>query len=112
MQPAQEAERLFPTLLERCRATAARFGSPVAIPISIYETDNDLATLRPEDGGRWTAAFHRAVMECLSEKLGAEGFPVRLVPLDAAAYLRWLAAEGMSNTPQSRAQFIGLQQSV
>ena len=108
MDAETEANRLFQTLHERCRALTAQFGKPTEIPLSVYETDHDLATLRPEDGGRWTAAFHRAVMESLAARLREKGFTVRLVPLDAAAYFRWLAAGNHRNTPDARAQFIGL----
>ena len=104
-----EAARLLPHLLEQCRELRAAYGHPVETPISVYETDDDLATLRPEDRGRWTAAFHREVMECIARRLRLHGHRVRLIPLDAASYLRWLAETKQKNTPATRAQFIGLQ---
>ena len=109
MTVATESDRLFPLLLARCRELSARFGRAQEVPLSIYETDDDLATLRPEDGGRWTADFHRQVMESLALRLRLEGFPVRLVLLNAADYLRWLAQEKRRNSPEARAQFISLQ---
>jgi Tfp pilus assembly PilM family ATPase len=109
MTPAAEASRLLPALMERCRALQQQHGQPVVVPLSIYETDHDLATLRPEDRGVWSAAFHREVMEEIATRLRLAGFNVRLVPLDAAAYLRWLAAGKLTNTPANRAAFISLQ---
>ena len=53
----KEAARIFPALFARCRALQAEFGQLVAVPLAIYETDHDLETLRPEDGGAWGAAF-------------------------------------------------------
>lgn len=108
MTAEQEAGRLLETLLPRCEELMAEYGRPVEIPLSVYETDHDLATLRPEDGGRWTAAFHREVMECIATRLRLKGHHVRLVPMDAAKYLRWLADTRQKNTPANRAQFIGL----
>lgn len=109
MNAAAEATRLLPTLLERCTALQQQHGQPLAVPLSTYETDHDLAVLRPEDGGKWTAAFHREVMEILASRLRLHGFNVKLTILDAAAYLRWLAETKQSNTPAARAQFISLQ---
>lgn len=109
MTAADEAGRLLPALLARCRALREQFGEPVAVPLAVYETDNDLATLRPEDGGAWSAQFHRDVMTEIAARLESAGFPVRLVTMDAAEYLRWLAAERLTNTPANRAAFIGRQ---
>jgi hypothetical protein len=108
MTPADEAARIFPALLARCRAMQADYGQPVAVPLAVYATDHDLAVLRPEDGGAWSAAFHREVMTVLVRLLAAEGFTATLKPLDAAEYLRWLAAEKLLNTAANRAAFIGL----
>ena len=109
MNAQDEADRIFTHLLGICEAIKARFGKAQSTPISIYETDHDLATLRPEDGGAWTAAFHREVMELIAVRLRVLGYPVRLVTLHAADYLRWLAAKKLTNTPAHRAQFISLQ---
>ena len=103
----KEAARIFPAILARCRALPAEFGQLVAVPLAIYETDLDLATLRPEDGGAWSAAFHRDVMAELARLLESEGFAASLKRLDAADYLRWLAAKKLTNTPANRAAFIG-----
>lgn len=100
------ADRLWPHLLARVTALAGQYGSPVEIPLSIYETDHDLAILRPEDGGKWSAGFHRAVMQLIAARLRLRGYRVRLVPLDAAAYLRWLAETRQKNTAANRAAFI------
>lgn len=109
MNPETEAERLLPVLAERCEILRRQYGQPIEVPLSIYETDHDLAILRPEDGGKWSAEFHRQVMEILAARLRLRGFNVRLRTIDAASYLRWLAAEKITNTPSARAQFISLQ---
>lgn len=109
MTPQSEANRLFPILLSRAKAMEDQYGKPEIIPISIYETDNDLEVLRPEDKGIWTAKFHRETMEIIASKLQAEGYNAVSKPLDAAAYLRWLAETKNKNTPENRAQFIQLQ---
>lgn len=83
-------------------------GAPSLIVLSIYETDHDLAVLRPEDGGKWSAAFHSKVMREVAKRL-RRVTKVRLRKLDAAAYLRWLAAEGLTNDAGNRAKFISLQ---
>lgn len=108
MNAAAEADRLLPALLERCHALRERFGPPAEVPLAIYETDHDLAVLRPEDRGQWSAAFHRQVMEEIAVRLRIHGFRVRIKTIDAASYLRWLAAEKLTNTPAHRAQFIAL----
>ena len=103
------ANQLFPALLERVELMEEMSGKPSVIPISIYETDHDLATLRPEDGGKWSAAFHAMVMRALARKLRKKGFRCKLVMLNAAAYLRWLAKNGEINTAANRAAFIASQ---
>lgn len=108
MTPDAEADRLWPQLLARVEALGEHFGMPAEIPLSIYETDLDLATLRPEDGGKWSADFHRRVMQILATRLRLRGYRVRLVQLEATAYLRWLAAEKKTNTAANRAAFVSL----
>jgi hypothetical protein len=109
MTATAEAERLLQHLLPQCEQMQASHGKAAAVPISVYETDHDLATLRPEDGGRWTAEFHREVMEQIAASLRLLGYVVRLVPMDAAKYLRWLSDTKQTNSPGNRARFISLQ---
>lgn len=104
------ADKLLPALLKQVAALRPADGTPVIIPISIYETDHDLAVLRPEDAGQWSAAFHTMVMRAIARRLRREtGVKVKLITLDAAAYLRWLAEEGLTNDAGNRARFISLQ---
>ena len=106
MSAQEEAFQLFPVLLAGCSALCADFGRPIAIPLAIYDTDDDLAVLRPEDAAVWSAAFHREVMIELERMLAGAGFTVTLKPVDAGAYLGWLAVHTRTNTPASRAAFI------
>jgi len=106
MRPEAEADLLYPMLLKRCAALRERFGEPREIPLTVYETDHDLATLIPEDRGTWTAAQHRQVMEILVTRLGLAGYRVRLATLHAATYRRWLASKKLTNTAAQRAAFI------
>jgi hypothetical protein len=104
-----QADKLYPAFIGRVRELESRYGKPSIIPISIYDTDHDLAVLRPEDKGQWTAEFHASVMRAMARRLRREGYKVKLITLDAAKYLRWLASEGLKNEPQNRAAFISLQ---
>lgn len=109
MTAKQEADRLFPVLLERTQSLQKQFGGVSTIPISTYETDEDLAVLRPEDRGAWSAEFHRQIMQIIATRLRLRGFKVKLTRLDAASYRRWLAETKQKNTPGNRAHFISLQ---
>lgn len=107
MTPTVAAARIFPRLLAQCHALQSKYEQPIEVPLAIYETDYDLAVLRPEDGGVWSAAFDRDVMTELVRLLAGAGVAATLKPLDAASYLRWLAAQGLTNTAANRAAFCG-----
>jgi hypothetical protein len=104
-----QADKLLSVILSRVAALAESHVKPAFIPLSIYETDHDLAVLRPEDQGQWTAAFHAEVMRALARKIRkATGIKVVLKTIDAAGYLRWLAENNLKNEAANRAAFISL----
>ena len=103
------AKQLWPVLIGQVRELEERFGKPSIIPLSIYETDHDLAVLRPEDGGKWSAEFHAMVMRQLARWLRRDGYNPKLITIDAAAYLRWLAENKFTNDAGRRSQFISFQ---
>ena len=53
----------------------------------------------------WTFAEWRAVNQECARQLRQWGFQVKLVHLDMAAYLDWLAGKKLSNSPENRATF-------
>ena len=107
-QDQEITDYLTDAMLTQCNLLRSLQGAPDVVPLSVYETDHDLHTLRPEDKGQWTAATHRAAMEHIAAALRRAGFPAKLVTLNAAKYLRWLSREGRQNSPENRAAFVSL----
>ncbi|HRW57949.1 MAG TPA: hypothetical protein P5185_09345 [Oscillospiraceae bacterium] len=75
-------------------------------PMTDYECDEDLRLLRPEDGPDATVEDHRILNRAVARLLRTRyGMRPIAVPLRAADYLRWLAAEGRKNDAANRALF-------
>jgi len=83
-------------------------GAPNLVRLTRYETQHDYELLRPEDQPA-QKSDHDDMIEYIAEELHFEGVPVQVVVLDAAAYLRWLAAENLKNTPENRASWTSFQ---
>ena len=83
-------------------------GAPNLVRLTRYETQHDYEVLRPEDQPA-KKSDHDTMIEYISAELHTEGIPVEVVVLDAAAYLRWLAAENLKNTTENRASWTSLQ---
>lgn len=80
-------------------------GRPAEIVLTLYETDHDLRILRPEDGPEATCADHASLIHAVADALRADGHTVTLRPMRASDYLRYLAATGQKNSPETRAKF-------
>ena len=82
-------------------------GTPNVVRLTVYESQHDYEILRPEDQPA-LKSDHDAMIEFIAGELHMEGVPVEAVVLDASAYLRWLAAENLKNTPENRAAWTSL----
>lgn len=99
------AEQLTTTIIDQIDSLPAL---PKCVPISIYESQHDYELLRPEDQPA-RVDDHTALMHIVAENLRTEynhKINIVLVPLNAAAYLRYLHATCQKNTAASRAAFI------
>lgn len=65
--------------LAHAKALAARYGQPQRVNLSLYQSDHDLHTLRPEDGPEATAAEQRLITETVATELRKRGWTVFLL---------------------------------
>jgi hypothetical protein len=92
--------------LAQARRLREAYGAPQVIGLSIYETNDDLRQLRPEDGPAATTAQQRRIVDAVAAALRADGHLVKLITLRVVDYLKWLTETGKSNTPAHRAEWI------
>lgn len=103
-------QHIIQTALTQARNLREQHGPAHVIHLSLYATDADLRQIRPEDGPDATAAEQRQITEAVAAALRAEGQLVRLITLRAVDYLTWLTANGKTNNPATRAQWLTWQQ--
>lgn len=101
-------QEIIAQALQAVRQQAAVHG-PGVIRLTIYESDEDLRQLRPEDGPAATAAEQRELVLAVAAALRADGHAVELRPLRAVAYLAWLSEHGLANTAAHRARWLAEQ---
>jgi hypothetical protein len=99
-------QHIIQTALTQARSLREQHGPAHVINLSVYATDADLRQIRPEDGPDATAAEQRQITEALR----AEGQLVKLITLRAVDYLTWLTANGKTNNPATRAEWLTWQQ--
>lgn len=106
MNPEQQ---IISQALTQARRLREQFGTPQVIALSIYDSDDDLRQLRPEDGPHATTAQQRRITDAVAEALRADGHMVKFVRLRAAPYLAWISEAGRSNNSATRAEWINRQ---
>lgn len=99
-------QQIVQQALAQARRLRQRHGNPQVIGLSVYDSDEDLRQLRPEDGPDATCAQQRRITEAVAAELRADGHLVKLVRLRAVAYLTWLTAQGRTNDATARAEWI------
>ena len=99
-------QQIIGMALAQARRLREVHGEPRVIGLSVYDSDEDLRQLRPEDGPEATCAQQREMTEAVAVALRADGHVVRLVRLRAVDYLRWLSETGKSNHAANRADWI------
>jgi hypothetical protein len=87
--------------IQQVLATASP--APTDVTLTLYDTDDDLRKITAD---RWSAAFHGRMIGGLAERLRKRGLVVRLIPLNAREYFRWLGRR--ENSPARRSQFAAL----
>ena len=97
---------IIQSALTQARRMREQYGEPQIIGLSVYASDEDLRQLRPEDGPEATAAQQRRITEAVATALRGDGHLVKLITLRVVDYLKWLSAEGKSNTATTRAEWI------
>ena len=108
MSPRQQ--HIIQTALAQAKHLREKYGPANVIKLSLYATDADLRQFRPEDGPAATAAEQRQITEAVAAALRAEGQIVKLITLRAVDYLTWLTAQGKTNNPATRAEWLTWQQ--
>ena len=103
-------QHIIQTTLAQARNLREQYGPAHVINLSLYATDADLRQIRPEDGPDATAAEQRQITEAAATALRAEGHLVKLITLRAVDYLTWLTANGKTNNPATRAEWLTWQQ--
>lgn len=96
-------DQIVKTALAQARRLREAYGSPQAINLTIYLTDEDLHQLRPEDGPDATCQQQQRITHAVAKAMRSEGHRVMLIPLRVVDYMRWLTANGKTNTPANRA---------
>ncbi len=77
----------------------------IAVLIADYADDAAIRILKPDNPGM-TLRDQRALNQALARIMRRSGATVSFVPVDAAAYLGWLSAHGLSNNAGNRAQYV------
>lgn len=98
-------EEIIDQAVRAVRAQLAEHGAGV-IRLTLYETDEDLRQLRPEDGPNATAAEQRELVLAVAAALRKDGHAVELRALRVVAYLAWLSERGLTNTAAHRARWL------
>lgn len=102
---AQVAQRRFDEIARRHGGVEAFRGKTVIV--TDYETEGDLRALKPDEIALgMTLEMQRAINREFARLAEGAGASVRVVVLDAALYLRWLARTGRRNTSDNRAEWI------
>lgn len=99
-------QQIINQALAQARRLRELHGQPQVIGLSVYDSDEDLRQLRPEDGPEATASQQRRITEAVAASLRADGHLVKLVRLRAVSYLAWLSENGRSNDAAARAEWI------
>jgi hypothetical protein len=87
--------------IQQVLATASPM--PTNVTLTLYDTDADLRKVTTD---HWSAAFHGRMVGGLAQRLRKQGLVVRLIPLNAREYFRWLGRR--ENNPARRSQFAAL----
>jgi hypothetical protein len=93
-------------VLTQAREMRQQHGAPHALTLSLYATDEDLRQLRPEDGPEATIEEQHRITHACADALRREGFPVRLITVRVADYLKWLTENELPNLPENRAKWL------
>lgn len=104
----QVASRHFESLGSQWRARGYRWPDCLRgaiLPLTEYECDEDLRTLKPEEPPGMTCADQRIINRAFSRLVKKHGaFPRRHL-VRTRDYLQWLAENGKKNSASSRAEF-------
>lgn len=83
--------------------------NPGRVVLAKYESQLDYETLRPEDQPA-TVEDHAEMIEWIATALATHlymrGIELATPVINASQYLRWLAAEGLTNNAANRAAFV------
>ena len=98
-----QEEQIIARVLAQAAKLCQRYGQPQVIRLTVYESDEDLRLLRPEDGPDATCEQQRRMTDAVANRLRQGGHVVKLRTLRVADYLQWLADGGLKNTAANRA---------